>query len=106
MLKQITPEEAERLVKDGAVLVDVREAYEQEMERIEGSIGLPLSHLAAGGPVELPEGRPAIFLCASGSRTLRYSAALANLAGGAQAYGLAGGIMAWMQAGLPTTSGE
>ena len=59
-----------------------------------------------GGAANLPEGRPAIFLCASGARTLRYSAALADLAGGAPAYGLSGGLMAWMQAGLPTTSDE
>src|SRR5690242_2685192 len=106
MLKQITPEEAERLVKAGAVLVDVRESYEQEMERIEGSIELPLSRLAQGGVADLPAGCSPIFLCASGARTLRYSAALADLAGGAPAYGLTGGIMAWMQAGLPTTGGE
>jgi|SRR5579864_507841 rhodanese-related sulfurtransferase len=103
MLKQITPEEADRLVTAGAVLVDVREPYEQAMERIPGSIELPLSRLAESRP-ELPEGQAPIFLCASGARTLRYSAALAELADG-DAYGLAGGIMAWKEAGLPTTRG-
>jgi rhodanese-related sulfurtransferase len=103
MLKQITPDEAEQLVHKGAVLVDVREPYEQAMERIEGSIERPLSQLAQGLPVDLPEGSAPIFLCASGARTLRNSSALAGLAGGGVAYGLAGGIMAWKQAGYPTT---
>ena len=54
---------------------------------------------------DLPEGRAPIFLCASGARTLRNSAALAGLAEGT-AYGLAGGIMAWKQAGYPTSRGS
>src|SRR5215212_7501149 len=105
MLKQIPPEEADRLVREGAVLVDVREAYEQAAERIAGAIELPLSEIAEGLLPELPEGRAPIFLCASGARTLRYSAALADLAGMSPSYGLAGGIMAWKQAGYPTTRG-
>jgi len=66
---------------------------------------LPLSRLAEGLPADLPEGRAPIFLCASGARTLRYSAALADIAGTSPAYGLAGGLMAWKQAGYPTTRG-
>ena len=104
MLKQITPDEADRLVAEGAVLVDVREPYELAQERIAGAIALPLSRLAQGEPADLPAGKAPIFLCASGSRTLRYSAALAELAEG-DAYGLAGGIMAWKQAGYPTSRG-
>jgi rhodanese-related sulfurtransferase len=105
MLKQISPEEAERLVIAGAVLVDVREPFEQAVERIPGAIEMPLSRLAEGQPADLPEGRAPIFLCASGGRTLRYSAALAELADGV-AYGLAGGIMAWKEAGYPTSRGS
>src|SRR5437870_4213292 len=60
MLKQITPEEADRLVRNGAVLVDVREEYEQAMERIPGSVELPLSRLAQGAPADLPAGRAPI----------------------------------------------
>ncbi len=105
MLKQITPEEAERLVTAGAVLVDVREPYELAMERIAGAVALPLSRLAQGQPADLPAGKAPIFLCASGARTLRNSAALAGLADG-PAYGLAGGIMAWKEAGYPTIRGS
>ena|SRR4249919_2132100 len=105
LLQQIPPEEADRLVREGAVLVDVRESYEQAAERIAGAIELPLSRLAQGLPADLPEAHAPIFLCASGARTLRYSEALAELAGVSPAYGLAGGIIAWKQAGYPTTRG-
>jgi rhodanese-related sulfurtransferase len=105
LLKQIPPEEAARLVREGAVLVDVREPYELAAERIAGAIELPLSGLAQGLPADLPQGRAPIFLCASGARTLRNSAALAEIAGTSPAYGLAGGIVAWKQAGYPTARG-
>ncbi len=105
MLKQIDPGEADRLVSEGAILVDVREPAEQAIERIPGSLELPLSRLAAGLPADLPAGKPPIFLCASGARTTRYSAALAEIAG-QPAYGLAGGIMAWKEAGFETSVGE
>jgi rhodanese-related sulfurtransferase len=104
MLKNISAREAHAMLDQNAVLVDVREPYEQAAERIPGSIELPLSRLAHGAPANLPEGRAAVFLCASGARTTRNSAALAAIAGGT-AYCLAGGILAWKQAGFPTTRG-
>jgi len=42
-LDRVTPEEAFEAMGDGAVLVDVREPYEQAMERIPGAIERPLS---------------------------------------------------------------
>jgi rhodanese-related sulfurtransferase len=51
-------------------------------------------------PIDLPDDKPAIFLCASGARTHRNSAALAELAGGS-GFALSGGILAWKRAGLP-----
>jgi rhodanese-related sulfurtransferase len=100
-LRDITAQEATALLAGDAILVDVREPYEQAMERIAGAVSLPLSALAAGQPADIPDGRSAIFLCASGARTSRNSAALASLATG-DAFNLAGGIAAWKRAGLPT----
>src|ERR1700730_16913581 len=104
MLKQITPEEADRLVAAGAVLVDVRQPYEQAMERIPGAIERPLSRLAEGQPADLPDGRAPVLSFSSGARTARTAAAPAGLAEG-PASALAGGIMAWKQAGYPTSRG-
>ena len=103
-LKNISAVEAHALLDQNAVLVDVREPYEQAAERIPGSIELPLSQLALGVPANLPEGRTPIFLCASGMRTSRNAVALVGIAG-VPAYNLSGRIVAWKQAGLPTNRG-
>ena len=47
MLKIIAPQEAARLLREGAALVDVREPDEHARERIEGARNLPLSQLEA-----------------------------------------------------------
>ena len=100
-LKEISAEEARRLVSESAILVDVRETYEQAMERIPGSVEMPLSRLAKKPELDLPAGRVPVFLCASGNRTRVNSAALAAITGGS-GYCLAGGIAAWKRAGYPT----
>ncbi|MEP0322977.1 rhodanese-like domain-containing protein [Bauldia litoralis] len=103
LLTDITVNDAHALLDKQAVLVDVREPNETAAEAIPGSIKLPLSVLARGEPANLPDG-PVVFLCASGARTTRNSAALASLAKG-DAYCMTGGIMAWKRAGLPTERG-
>ena len=60
-------------------------------------------HRTGGEPANLPDG-PAVFLCASGARTTRNSAALASLTEN-DAYCMTGGIMAWKRAGYPTQRG-
>ncbi|MCB1495739.1 MAG: rhodanese-like domain-containing protein [Bauldia sp.] len=103
LLKDISVNEAHALLDETAILVDVREPNETASERIPGAIELPLSVLARGGPANLPDG-PTIFLCASGARTTRNSAALAALTDN-DAYCMTGGIMAWKRAGYPTQRG-
>ncbi len=103
VLKDITVADAHALLDENATLVDVREPNETAAESIPGAIHLPLSVLARGEPANLPDG-PTVFLCASGARTTRNSAALASLTDN-EAYCLTGGIMAWKRAGYPTERG-
>ncbi len=103
-LIDITVDQIPALLADNAVLVDVREAYEQARERIPGAVELPLSHLARGGAANLPGDRTVVFLCASGNRTKVNAVALAMIAGGS-GYNMVGGIAAWKRAGLPTERG-
>ena len=103
-LTNVSVEEAEKMSRGDAVLVDVREPHELVMARIEGAIAAPLSALARGEPLNLPAGKRAIFLCASGMRTTTNGPALNDLAGG-NACNMVGGINAWRSAGLPTVSG-
>lgn len=103
-LVNVSAHDVPALLADNAVLVDVRESYEQARERIAGAIELPLSRLARGAQADLPADKTAVFICASGTRTTINSAALAMIAGG-RGYNMAGGIAAWKRAGLPTERG-
>ncbi|MEJ0048024.1 MAG: rhodanese-like domain-containing protein [Rhodospirillales bacterium] len=88
------------LLEPGVVLVDVREPAEYAAEHIEGAVLYPLSGF---DPARLPAGR-LVFQCGSGKRSL--VALQRALAAGAQhAAHLAGGLLAWKRAGLPTVQG-
>ncbi len=104
-LVNVSVEEVPALLADNAVIVDVREPNEQARERIAGAIELPLSRLARGAETNLPADKAAVFVCASGTRTMVNSAALARIAGG-RGYNMVGGIAAWKRAGLPISRGR
>jgi rhodanese-related sulfurtransferase len=99
-LSQIKAEEALRLIGEGAVLVDVREADEHAREKVEGVRHLPLSRLE---DMELgaPAGKPVIFHCRSGARTMAHGERLAQKAGGCEAFVVEGGFDALKRAGAP-----
>jgi rhodanese-related sulfurtransferase len=100
-LKTISPAEAAALMRDGAVLVDVREADEYARERIPGARHHALARLDAENPAR-PGDDVLVFHCRSGARTKANASKLAAAAGSCEAYILEGGIEAWKKAGLPT----
>jgi rhodanese-related sulfurtransferase len=103
-LKTVTPEQAKRLLGDGAILVDIREADERARERIPGARHLPLSRLDEA-EFALHEGKSVIFHCRSGARTLANASRLADQVGaGCDAYVVEGGLDAWRKAGLPVVT--
>jgi rhodanese-related sulfurtransferase len=100
-VRDLTPQEvAQALEEDRIVLVDVREPNETALERIPGAVLVPLS---AFDPAAIPEpaGRAVVFTCRSGRRSVTASLA-AQEQGFAYGAHLAGGILAWKAAGLPT----
>ena len=103
MLPKISPAEARRLLDQGAILVDIREADEHARERVAGAHHLPLSRLDEAN-LALHDGKPVIFHCRGGARTLGNAARLARKAGDCRAFVIDGGIDAWKQAGLPVVS--
>ncbi len=96
-LINMSPEDVAQAVADGAVLVDVREPHEFDQVRIEGAISQPLS---AFDPADLPQGQKVVLMCAGGVRSVR-AWEIAQAAGVDVNAHLAGGIRAWMAAGLP-----
>jgi rhodanese-related sulfurtransferase len=100
-LPTVTPEQARRLIDEGAILIDIREADEHARERIPGAHHLALSRLDEAD-VAVRQGKPVIFHCRSGARTLSNAGRLAERFGGdCDAYLVEGGLDAWRKAGLP-----
>jgi rhodanese-related sulfurtransferase len=90
---------ARRLLDQGAILIDIREADERAREHVPGAHHNPLSRLSA---VELGSATAVIFHCRSGARTVANARRLGAVAE-CDAYILEGGIDAWKKAGLPVT---
>lgn len=86
------------MIRDGAILVDIRSIDEHRRLRIPGAQSAPLDRL----PAALPDanGRKVIFHCRSGMRTAANAAYLAASADD-QPYILAGGLNAWRKSGFP-----
>ncbi len=102
-LKTIDPVRAAELVRQGAILVDVRETHEHAAEHIAGARHCALSTIDPRHPIAVGD-TVLIFHCKSGGRTNLNASRLAAVAGTCEAYVLGGGIDAWRRAGLPTTS--
>lgn len=98
-LVDVTPELLEQWLADGtAVLIDVREDYEYDAERIDGAHNIPLSRFDPSEVRAACGDRRAVFQCRSGKR----SVTAAMQYGNEQRFHLAGGIMAWKASGRPT----
>ena len=99
----LTVEEvAKGLAEDRMLLVDVREPNEVEAEAYPNAVVVPLSTFDPAA-IPDPQGRQVVFACRSGRRSVTASQA-AQAAGLPYDSHLAGGILAWKAAGLPTES--
>jgi rhodanese-related sulfurtransferase len=96
--KEVTREEARRLVEEGAQLVDVRADHEWEAGRIPGAKHIPLAELNERTG-EIEQDRPVVLYCRGGNRSTMAADALA--AAGYDAAKLSGGIVGWEEESLP-----
>ncbi|MEA2819398.1 MAG: hypothetical protein QOJ86_1402 [Bradyrhizobium sp.] len=103
-VQDLTPDEVSKGIAEGRyLLVDVREPNEVAVEAYPDAAVVPLSSF---DPQDIPDpaGKQVVFACRSGKRSVTASLA-------AQADGLpydkhlAGGMLAWKAAGLPTRTG-
>ena len=101
-LENITPARAAELIRDGAVLIDVRETHEHAHENIPGARHHALSQIDARHPLRAGD-TVLIYHCKSGARTNMNARRLAAVSGNCDVYLLSGGIDAWKRAGLPTS---
>ena len=100
-VRDLSADEVANGIRDGRmVLVDVRELNETAVESYPDAVIVPLSSF---DPAQIPDpqGKQVVFACRSGRRSVTASLA-AQDAGYPYDSHLAGGIIAWKAAGLPT----
>ena len=100
----LTPEEVSKGIADGRyLLVDVREPNEVAVEAYPAGVVVPLSTFDPK-TIPDPKGKEVVFACRSGKRSVTASLA-AQAAGLDYDKHLAGGMLAWKAAELPTKTG-
>ena len=103
-VKDLTPDEVSKGIEDGSyLLVDVREPNEVAAEAYPFGVVVPLSTFDPKA-IPDPKGKQVVFACRSGKRSVTASLA-AQAAGLPYDKHLAGGILGWKAAGLPTKAG-
>ena len=96
--REVSRDEAQKLIDEGAQLIDVRADHEWEAGQIAGATHLPLDELAERAG-EIDKERPVVLYCRGGNRSTMAAAALADA--GYDAAKLSEGIVGWDEAGLP-----
>lgn len=102
LVKEICPTTTQQCVKDGAMIVDVRENDEVEILSFDVPKikHIPLSEFAERFQ-EVPKDVPVVIVCRSGVRSLRAAGFLMNH-GYENVVNMQHGIIRWVQKGFPT----
>jgi rhodanese-related sulfurtransferase len=96
--REVSREEARKLLDEGAQLIDVRADHEWEVGRIAGATHIALPEIAQRTE-EIDRDRPVILYCRGGNRSSMATAALADA--GFDAVKLSEGIVGWSGEDLP-----
>lgn len=102
LVKEICPTTTQAYVKDGALLVDVRELDEVLILDFDvpQMLHIPLSEFDVRF-TEIPKDRVVVTVCSSGTRSLRAAGFLVNH-GYSQVVNMQMGLTRWVQKGFPT----
>jgi cysteine synthase/rhodanese-related sulfurtransferase len=98
--------QAAAMMKDGAVLLDVREEDEFKEVRVDNALLVPLGELSKGPVATLPRDHDAhiLAICARGKRSI-YGMLILKAHGYKNVKSVFGGMNAWADEGLPTQKG-
>jgi rhodanese-related sulfurtransferase len=96
--KEVSREEARKLIDEGAQLLDVRADHEWEAGRISGAAHVPLPELPQRLG-EIDKDRPVVVYCRGGNRSSMATDALTDA--GYEAVKLSEGIVGWSEDELP-----
>jgi len=105
-IELITPADALRRQREGAVIVDVRESHERATGFAEGALGIARGELEADPLAALPDrDADVLIICQSGARSMKAAQAL-HAAGYTRIASVDGGTTRWIADGLPITRDE
>ncbi|MDQ3724821.1 MAG: rhodanese-like domain-containing protein [Actinomycetota bacterium] len=96
--REVSREEARKMVEEGAQLIDVRAEHEWEAGHIAGATHLPLPELPQRTG-EIDKDRPVVIYCRGGNRSSMAAAALTDA--GFEAVKMSEGIVGWNEDDLP-----
>jgi rhodanese-related sulfurtransferase len=94
------PKQTQDEVKNGALLIDVREQNEWDAGHIPDAKHIPMGQIATR-LAELPRNQKLIFTCRSGNRSGHVKDTLIDEYGYSNVHNQLGGIIAWQLEGLP-----
>jgi molybdopterin/thiamine biosynthesis adenylyltransferase len=101
-IEEIDPADAREEIADGAALVDTREPHEYEEAHLQGGILVPPAELAGRIAEVVPDRSQRVVLyCRSGDRSARAADLMESELGYDDVASMAGGILAWQEAGYP-----
>ena len=96
--REVSRDEAKKMIDEGAQLIDVRADHEWEAGRIAGATHLPLPELPER-LADVDKDRPVVIYCRGGNRSSMATAALNEA--GFDAVKLTEGIVGWAGEDLP-----
>jgi rhodanese-related sulfurtransferase len=102
-IEEVSVDELESALANGARLVDVREPDEYAEAHVPGAVLVPLGTVADNVDSFRGEG-PTYVICKSGGRSMRACELLED--DGVAAINVAGGTMGWIISGRSTASGD
>jgi rhodanese-related sulfurtransferase len=100
---EVSADDGHRMVEEGAMLLDVREADEWDAGHAPAAAWIPMGELS-GRADELPRDRAIVAICRSGSRSRVVAEALRGA--GYEAVNLDGGMRAWAGEDLPVIASD
>jgi rhodanese-related sulfurtransferase len=101
-IPEIDVSELEGLQRSGATIIDVRQPDEYDEAHVPGVTLIPLGDVP-DRVAELPTDQTLYLICRSGARSQRAGEFLAGQ--GFDVVNVAGGTLAWIEAGLPVDVG-
>jgi rhodanese-related sulfurtransferase len=96
--REVSRDEARKLIDEGAQLIDVRADHEWDAGRIAGATHIALPELAQRTG-EIDKDRPVVIYCRGGNRSSMATAALDEA--GFDVVKLSEGIVGWSEGNLP-----